>query len=168
MNATSKEPVTPESHGDALLLCACCTTLATLVPVALYQTGVLPSLPDPPLSFFASERITKSKAAYPFGVPDGLLGIASFGLTLTLVLLARRSLLAKRLLGAKLTLDGSAAAFNAVRQVVTFGKLCSWCTGTAVSAGVMVYAGRKTIGSTWSEAGVSITTALEPDDPRRV
>ena len=42
-------------------------------------------------------------------------------------------------------MDISVAAFNAVRQVTEFGKLCSWCTATALSAGVMAYAGRESI-----------------------
>jgi uncharacterized membrane protein len=139
-------------RSDALLLGACCAALATLVPVALYQTGLVESLPDPPSSVFDSERIASSKAAHPFGVPDSLLGLASFGTTLGLIFLARRSPIAKKLLGAKLTLDAAAGAFNAGRQVVSFGKLCSCCTGTAFSAGVMAYAGRDLIRSTWSDA----------------
>jgi uncharacterized membrane protein len=146
--------------GKEVLLGACCATLATLVPVALYQTGVLTSLPDPPSSIFDSEKITKSKEAFPLGVPDAILGIASFGVTLTLALLAKRSPRARQLLGAKLALDGSAAAFNVVRQVVSFGKLCSWCTGTAVAAGVMVYAGRGAMGEAWSTARAATMSGL--------
>jgi uncharacterized membrane protein len=146
------EQITPSGKDNALLIGACCMTLATLIPVALFQTGVISSLPDPPSPIFASERITTSKAALPFGVPDGLLGIASFSATLTLALMAKKSPLARKLLGAKLMLDGSAATFNVVRQVVSFGKLCSWCTGTAIAAGVMVYAGRKTVRDTWTQA----------------
>jgi uncharacterized membrane protein len=99
---------------------------------------------------FDSVRITTSKAAYPFGIPDALLGLASFSATLSLIVLARNHRMAKRLLGAKLVLDASAAAFNASRQVISFGQLCSWCTGTAISAGVMAYAGRDVIRKTFS------------------
>ena len=151
---------TSSSSDDALLIGACCATLATLIPVALFQTGVTPVLPDPPSAVFASERITKSKEAFPLGIPDSLLGIASFGTTLTLALLAKRSPLARQVLGAKLTLDGSAVAFNVVRQVVSFGKLCSWCTGTAIAAGVMVYAGRETIRDTWSVAETVVAEVI--------
>ena len=147
---------------DALLIGACCTTLATLIPVVLYQTGALSSLPDPPSSIFDSEKITKSKEAFPLGVPDAALGIASFGVTLTLALLAKRSPRARQLLGAKLALDGSAAAFNVVRQVVSFGKLCSWCTGTAMATGVMVYAGRATVREAWSTAQATASQAYDP------
>lgn len=138
------------SNG-AVLTGACCVALATLVPVALYQTGHLSRLPDPPSALFDTERITTSKAARPFGIPDALLGLGSFAATLALILLAKRDVRASKLLGAKLTLDASVAAFNATRQVASFGKLCSWCTGTALAAGVMAYFGRETIHDTWTD-----------------
>lgn len=138
--------------SDGLLLGACCSALVTLVPVALYQTGILSRLPDPPISMFDSERITMSKAAHPLGIPDALLGLANFSATLTLAMLARHHKTPRSLLGAKLVLDASAAAFNVGRQVFSFGKLCSWCTGTAISAGVMAYAGRTTVYSAISKA----------------
>lgn len=150
---TDRSLTTSDPGGsDALLVGSCCAALATLVPVALFQTGVLPSLPDPPLSVFDSDRIASSKIAHPLGVPDALLGLASFGTTLALIFLARKSPVAKRLLGAKLTLDAAAGTFNAGRQVVSFGKLCSCCTGTAISAGIMAYAGRHLIQGTWTDA----------------
>ncbi|QNI31943.1 vitamin K epoxide reductase family protein [Alloacidobacterium dinghuense] len=152
MRTASDVETKANAHQHALLLGACCSALATLVPVALYQTGVLSRLPDPPMSVFDSERITMSKAAHPLGIPDALLGLASFGATLTLAILARRHRTARPLLAAKIVLDASAAAFNAGRQVFSFGKLCSWCTGTAISVGVMAYAGRTTIHDTFSES----------------
>jgi uncharacterized membrane protein len=154
----SADAISPPGGEDNLLIAACCTALATLVPVALYQTGMLKRLPDPPFGVFNSERITKSKAAHPFGIPDSLLGLASFATTLALILLARRRPDAKRLLGAKLTLDLSAAVFNASRQVISFGELCSWCTATALAAGGMAYSGRRTIQHAWKEAASAMET----------
>ena len=148
--------ITSSKTGDAVMIGACCSTLATLIPVVLYQTGVLSSLPDPPSAIFNSEKITSSKAAHPLGIPDGLLGLASFGMTLVLILTARRSAVAKKLLGVKLTLDVAASGFNAGRQVIGFGKLCSWCTGTAIAAIVMGYAGRNLIRDTWSGPASSV------------
>lgn len=83
--------------------------------------------------------------AHPFGVPDSLLGLASYGTTLGLAVTSTRCRPARLLLGGKLVLDGAAAAFNATRQVTRFRKLCSWCTGTALATAVMVYAGREVI-----------------------
>ena len=146
-------------RNQALMIASCATTIATLIPVALFQTGVLDSLPDPPSRVFDSNWITQSKTAHPFGIPDALLGLASFGTTLTLILLAKKSSTARELLGAKLAIDASAAAFNATRQIVRFGKLCSWCTGTALAAGVMAFAGRENIAEALKRAKSSATQA---------
>ncbi len=135
---------------DAVLLGASCLTVATLIPVLLYQTNVIRSLPDPPSPLFDSDEITKSRMAPPAGIPDSIPGLASFGTTLALVVLAKQSRVARRALGAKLLLDGSAAAFNVSRQVVGFAKLCSWCTGTALAAFVTVYAGHRIIAESLS------------------
>jgi len=110
--------------------------------VALHQLGALDHLPDPPCKLFHSDRITESEMAHPFGVPDSLLGLASYGTTLALAMTAKQCRPARVLLGGKLVLDSAAAAFNATRQVTRFGKLCSWCTGTALATAAMVYAGR--------------------------
>ena len=150
---------------ERVMLAACCAALATLGPVALHQLGVLDHLPDPPGEIFDSARITESAMAHPLGVPDSLLGMASYGTTLTLILMARRSEAARRVLGAKLALDGAVAGFNVVRQVTRFGKLCSWCTGTAIATAVMVYAGRGRIAeSARAAASVGSVLALEADE----
>ena len=136
--ATRSEPT-----AHTLTVAGASIALATLVPVALFQTGVLERLPDPPGSWFASERITKSKDAYPLGIPDALPGLASYSATLTLALFAPRSPLARRLLGPKLALDGAVAGFNFAKQIVKYRKLCSWCTGTSLATAVTCIAGRK-------------------------
>jgi uncharacterized membrane protein len=161
MSVVSSPPTVTQSDNYPLLIAASCAALATLVPIAMYQLNVITQLPDPPLRVFDSERITKSKAAHPMGIPDALLGLASFGTTLTLAILARRNKTAKMLLGVKLGMDASVAAFNAVRQVAEFGKLCSWCTATALSAGVMAYAGRGSIREVIAEGTVMAERTLD-------
>lgn len=140
-----------ESH--VFVAAANAAALATLIPVALHQLGVVRHLPDPPGSIFDSDRITESRMAHPFGIPDALLGLASYGTTLLLVRRAPRSRAVGKLAGAKLLLDGGAAAFNATRQVVRFGKLCSWCMGTVAATALMVYAGRHLIAGVFCERG---------------
>ncbi len=142
--------VTGSRIADGVMMTASCTTLATLVPVALYQIGASSRLPDPPSPIFESEQIVSSPSAHPLGVPDGLLGLASFGTTLALILLSKRSRSAKKLLGFKLGLDGATAAFNVGRQIISFRALCSWCTGTALAAGVMVGSGHQLVSEAWS------------------
>lgn len=126
-----------------MMAAACVGALATLVPVALHQLGALSHLPDPPGRLFDSDRITESAMAHPFGVPDSLPGIASYSATLALILMSGRYSTARKLLAAKLVADGGAAAFNVVRQVVHFRRLCSWCTGTALMTAAMVFCGRR-------------------------
>ena len=134
-------------RGDrAIAITGCCLALGSLVPVALFQGEVIDSLPDPRGEVFASERITLSRAAHPLGIPDSYLGLASYGTTLALLLMAERSLVARRLLGLKLVGDAGLATFNVVRQVVSFRKLCSWCTLTALATSAVVYGGRSAIG----------------------
>lgn len=124
---------------------ACSAALLTLLPVSAHQFGYLPHLPDPPGRAFDSDRITESEAAHPFGLPDGLLGLASYSMTLALALYASKSPQLRRALALKLVLDGSLASFNIVRQVVSFRRLCSWCTGTALCTAVMLISERGTI-----------------------
>jgi len=127
---------------NSLLIGATSVALLTLLPVAAYQLGGITHLPDPPGELFASDRITGSKAAHPLGIPDSLLGLGSYGITLSLILLAPSHPKARRFLTLKLLGDGAVAAFNIVRQVAMFGKICSWCTGTALSTAVMVVSDR--------------------------
>ena len=147
---SSRVPFFPEEsvRGGCLnapLLAATSAALLTLVPIAAHQLGLLDHLPDPPSWIFDSDKITDSASAHPLGIPDSLLGLGSYGLTLTLALLAQKHDRAKKLLALKLVADGSVAGFNVVKQVVSFRRLCSWCTGTALCTAAMVLAGRAVI-----------------------
>lgn len=135
----------PDRRSHDLLAAATCAAIATLIPVAAHQIGAIDHLPDPPGSVFASDRITDSKAAHPFGIPDAIPGLGSYGVTLALVVMAQDSPTARRLLALKLPGDGAMAGFNMVRQLVSFRKICSWCTATAVCTAVMLFAGRRVI-----------------------
>ena len=145
MIETSVPCASIDLRPNALLITAASAALLTLLPVAAHQLGVLGHLPDPPGELFASDRITGSKAAHPLGIPDSLLGLGSYGITLSLILLATSHPKARRFLTLKLLGDGAVAAFNIVRQVAMFGKICSWCTGTALCSAVMVVADRSSI-----------------------
>ena len=134
-----------QNSDEKIGLVGCGVALGSLVAVALFQSEVIDHLPDPPGAVFDSERITRSAAAHPLGIPDSYLGLASYGTTLGLFVLAREQGWARRALGFKLMADAGAATFNATRQVVSFRKLCSWCTGTALATAVMVYGGRKAV-----------------------
>ncbi|MGB9029433.1 MAG: vitamin K epoxide reductase family protein [Acidobacteriaceae bacterium] len=143
----------PDRNPHTLLAAATCAAIATLIPVAAHQLGAIDHLPDPPGSFFASDRITESSAAHPLGVPDALPGLGSYAVTLALATTAPNSPRARRLLAFKLPLDGALAGFNLARQVVSFRKICSWCTATALCTALMVFAGRQVIAQEIGKAG---------------
>ena len=48
------------SNSTWVLAAATCAAMATLIPVAAHQIGVIDHLPDPPGRVFASDRITNS------------------------------------------------------------------------------------------------------------
>ncbi len=138
--------LTPEQQkANNVALAATGLALLTLLPVGAHQLGFLGHLPDPPGPLFASDTITESSTAHPLGIPDSLLGLASYAATFALLLAARRVRLAHPLLKAKLAADASVATANSVRQVVEFHRLCSWCTGTALATAAVVYYGRKSL-----------------------
>jgi uncharacterized membrane protein len=127
----------------AITLSATSVAIGTLVPIAFYQCHAIDHLPDPPGVCFDSDRITASKSAHPLDIPDSLIGLTSYGATLALVLASRRSQTFRTLLRTKLLFDGSMAAINVTRQLISFRKLCSWCTGTALATAVLVVAGNQ-------------------------
>ena len=71
-------------HKGMAVAC-CCAAMATLAPVALVQLHIIRDLPDLPGRLFDSKRVVTSKGAYHLGIPDGVLGLASYGVTLATV-----------------------------------------------------------------------------------
>lgn len=51
--------------------------MGAMAAVSLFQTGVVRSLPDPPVESFDSNKVNSSETAYMLGVPDGTLSLAS-------------------------------------------------------------------------------------------
>ncbi len=138
--------LTPEQRGASnAALVSTGAALLTLLPIAAHQLGFLDHLPDPRGAIFDSDTITESRTAHPLGIPDSLLGLASYATTFALLLAARRSRFAGILLKHKLTVDASAASANSIRQVIRFRRLCSWCTGTALATIAVVHFGRKSL-----------------------
>lgn len=130
-------------HKIAAIAC-CCAAIGSLVPVALFQLHAIDDLPDPPGQIFDSKKIVTSKDAFRMGIPDGLLGIGSYGATLALLIAAGPSRpRVRHLLNSKLALDGTLAIRNAHKQVTQFGLICSWCMGAAVATAGVVYFARK-------------------------
>jgi len=51
--------------------------MGAMTAVALFQTGIIKHLPDPPLKDFDSDKVNSSDTAYALGVPDGTLSLVS-------------------------------------------------------------------------------------------
>lgn len=65
----------------ALSLTAC----AAMGVIALYQMGLIPTLPNPPIPHFNSDKVDASPEAYSrLDTPDATLGLASYATTLVL------------------------------------------------------------------------------------
>ena len=116
------------SAGGAVLVLSC---------IVLRQISVVKHLPDPPGEAWDSDGIVMSKAAHPFGIPDGVIGLASYAVTAGLIASG------SELVRVKLVVDAGSAGFNVVRQVVEFRKVCSWCMLVAACTGSLVRFGWK-------------------------
>jgi uncharacterized membrane protein len=130
-------------HKGMAVAC-CCAAMATLAPVALLQLHVIKDVPDFPGRLFNSKRVVTSKGAYRLGIPDGVLGLASYGVTLALLLAATPERpMVRRLLRGKLALDATMAIRNVRKQITEHERVCSWCLGTAVATAGLAFFGRK-------------------------
>lgn len=123
-----------------LAIASCAAAIGTLIPVALYQSGAIAHLPDPPGRRFDSDRLTTGPGSRPLGIPDSYLGLASYGATLALLLSPRRTPLMNVARHAKLGLDAAMAGTKAAGQLRK-GRFCSWCLGTAAATGAMLWFG---------------------------
>ena len=104
--------------------------VVSLGVITLRQLGAVKRLPDPPSSLFDSNKVVMSPQARKLlGIPDGILGLASYGATVGCAwwnyrLPSRRSSVA---LSSKVAVDVSQALIRSLRQWPEFGCLCSWC-----------------------------------------
>jgi len=117
-------------HRASGVMVVSALAMAGLGVVTLRQLGLIKHLPDPPGSLFDSDRIVMSRQARKLaGIPDGILGLGSYGATLGLALWdSRRPSRGRHLtLAAKVVFDVSQALGRSLRQWPEFGCLCSWC-----------------------------------------
>ena len=121
------------------------TALALLATAALgvvdaYQTGLLRSVPEPPLRFLGANRVDASGEAYhSFGTPDAGLGIVSYGVTLVLLGAgagdrAERKPWLPLLAAAKVATDALSGSYLFAEQVTKHRAVCSWCTVAAAAS----------------------------------
>lgn len=108
--------------------------------VSLYQTGVLKTLPDPPLPIFQSARVDASNYAYKrMQTPDGLIMLVSYGLTALLAgaggeRRARTLPWLPLLMGAKIAFDVVTAFTLAGEEWAENKALCAYCQAATVAS----------------------------------
>lgn len=115
---------------------------AVLSGIALFQVGIVEHLPDPPFGSFDADAVHSSPEAYAiFGIPDALLGMASYTATACLACMESsdrrmRSRWMPIALASKASLDAAIAGALTARQATKFRKFSLWSllVGAATAA----------------------------------
>lgn len=112
---------------------------AALSVVALYQFGLLRSVPEPPLPGLDADAVDASGEAYVLlHTPDSALGIASAGTSLVLAGMggadrADRTPLLPLAMLAKCLVDATSALYLTAEQLTKHKRVCSYCTVSALA-----------------------------------
>ncbi len=108
-------------------------SIASMTVISLYQTGIIPHLPEPPIPGLDADAVDGSPDAYAIlSTPDAALGAASYAATLVLAAMdgpnrAENAPWIPLALAAKVTGDAAAAAKLTVDQWTKHKAFCSWC-----------------------------------------
>lgn len=143
----------------------CVAGIADSGYVLLFQTGTIRHLACP---FFGSgcERISSSKTAHPFGVPDAILGVAGYTAMLLVTEFGGRARSRTQPILPILAFCGGTIAFGTSlyltwRQRAEFHTFCFWClTSAAISTALYPL--------TWPEARAAWSTIREGRGAGRV
>lgn len=109
------------------------TAAGSMGVIALYQTGIIKHLPDPPLPYFDSDKVDASAEAYSyFATPDAVLGLTSYGTTMVLAAMGGQDRATERpwlplALSAKVALDALQAGRLTIDQWTKHRAFCIWC-----------------------------------------
>ena len=116
-------------ENRAILGLSLCS-IVTLGVVAAFQTGILKHLPGPRGRVVNAERVHGSREAYAiFGIPDALLGMASYSTTALMAAFNARDLLV-----AKTAMDTGAAVCFSVYGWRKLGALSIYSMLSGVSS----------------------------------
>jgi uncharacterized membrane protein len=121
---------TPELRRRRRIIGLSLIASASMGVIALYQTGILKHLPEPPLPLLNADRVDASAEAYEkFDTPDAALGLASFALTTVLASMGgkKRPSWIVLALGGKLAFDALNALKLTIDQPVKHRAFCFWC-----------------------------------------
>jgi len=109
------------------------TASAAMGLIALYQTGIIKQIPEPPLPLLNAEKVNGSAQAYrKFAAPDAVLGLGSYAATMTLASIGGKDRvhempLLPLALAAKVAFDVANAAKLTVDQWTKHRAFCIWC-----------------------------------------
>lgn len=116
------------------------TACAAMGAIALYQMGIIPALPDPPLPHVDSAKVDASPEAYSrLDAPDAPIGLVSYAVTLLLAAMggtwrAERKPWLPLLLAGKVAFDAYYAARLTISQwTKQHQTFCVYCLTAAAS-----------------------------------
>lgn len=112
--------------------------------IAAYQTGIINHLPEPPLPLLDADRVDASSEAYEkLSMPDGVLGLASYAVTMALVAMGGQDRANRRpwiplAMAAKVATDAVQAGRLTLDQWTRHRAFCSYCLMGAAATFAMV------------------------------
>lgn len=121
------------------LICLSAIGLADFSIISLYQTGVIKSLPDIPLSIFDSNKVNASESAYQLGVPDGPVSSLAYSAVMVLASAGGSESSGRKpvfdvALGATVAGNAVGAVFYLSNMIFKQKKICLYCvTGAAIN-----------------------------------
>ena len=116
---------------------------ASMGVIALYQTGLIKHLPEPPLPMLDADKVDASAEAYEtLRTPDAILGLGSYAVTMGLAAAggkdrARETPWLPLLLAGKVAVDAANAAKLSVDQWTKHRAFCFWCLIAAAATFAM-------------------------------
>jgi uncharacterized membrane protein len=117
---------------------------ASMGLIALYQTGLIKHLPEPPLPLMNADKVDASAEAYSrFSTPDAILGLGSYAATMGLAAMGGAGRVSEMpwvplALAAKVAFDTANAARLFVDQWTKYRAFCFWCVLAAAATFAMV------------------------------
>jgi uncharacterized membrane protein len=106
---------------------------AAMMPISLYQMGVIRHLPEPPLPKLDSDAVDAAPEAYQYlSTPDALLGLVSYSVTAWLASMggenrAKTQPWLPLMLAGKVAIDAANSGRLTVDQWTKHRAFCSWC-----------------------------------------
>ena len=113
-----------------------------MMPIALYQMGIIRHLPEPPLPWLNADAVDAAGAAYAIlATPDALLGLGSYAITAWFASMGGEDRARTRpwiplVFAGKVVMDVATGVKLTVDQWTKHRAFCAWCllaTGASVA-----------------------------------